>query len=177
MTLKYHKSRRPTVILDAIPMYREMVRKLKEVKVTATLVKMVMKKDTIVYNADAFQLAEGSMLDQLVAQLPGVELRDNGQIYVNGRFVSSLLLNGEDFFKGNPNIALQNLPAYTVNQIKVYEKQSDRDKAMGLEKRGEQPLVMDVNLKKQYSVGWMANNCPTYVTISMRRGKQRNIIM
>lgn len=78
VTLKYHKSRRPTVILDAIPMYREMVRKLKEVKVTATLVKMVMKKDTIVYNADAFQLAEGSMLDQLVVQLPGVELRDNG---------------------------------------------------------------------------------------------------
>ena len=45
-------------------MHREMVRKLKEVKVTATLVKMVMKKDTVVYNADAFQLAEGSMLDQ-----------------------------------------------------------------------------------------------------------------
>ena len=134
-----------------------MVRKLKEVKVTATLVKMVMKKDTVVFNADAFQLAEGSMLDQLVARLPGVELRGNGQIYVNGRFVSSLLLNGEDFFKGDPSIALQNLPAYTVNQIKVYEKQSDRDKAMGLEKRGEQPLVMDVNLKKQYSVGWMAN--------------------
>ena len=157
VTLKYHKSRRPTVILDAIPMHREMVRKLKEVKVTATLVKMVMKKDTVVFNADAFQLAEGSMLDQLVARLPGVELRGNGQIYVNGRFVSSLLLNGEDFFKGDPSIALQNLPAYTVNQIKVYEKQSDRDKAMGLEKRGEQPLVMDVNLKKQYSVGWMAN--------------------
>ena len=84
-----------------------MVRKLKEVKVTATLVKMVMKKDTVVFNADAFQLAEGSMLDQLVARLPGVELRGNGQIYVNGRFVSSLLLNGEDFFKGNPSIALQ----------------------------------------------------------------------
>lgn len=50
VTLKYHKSRRPTVILDAIPMHREMVRKLKEVKVTATLVKMVMKKDTVVYN-------------------------------------------------------------------------------------------------------------------------------
>lgn len=95
-----------------------------------------MKKDTVVFNADAFQLAEGSMLDQLVARLPGVELRGNGQIYVNGRFVSSLLLNGEDFFKGDPSIALQNLPAYTVNQIKVYEKQSDRDKAMGLEKGG-----------------------------------------
>lgn len=157
VTLKYNKSRKSTVILDAINMHREIVRKLKEVNVTATLVKMVMKKDTMVYNADAFLLAEGSMLDQLVSQLPGVELRDNGQIYVNGRFVSSLLLNGEDFFKGNPSMALQNLPAYTVNQIKVYEKQSDRDKTLGLEKRGEQPLVMDVNLKKQYSVGWMAN--------------------
>lgn len=157
ITLKYNRLRKPIVILDDIIMYRMMSRKLQEVKVTATLVKMVMKKDTVVYNADAFQLAEGSMLDQLVAQLPGVEIRENGQIFVNGKFVSSLLLNGEDFFKGNPSVALQNLPSYTVNQIKVYEKQSDRDMAMGLEKRGEQPLVMDVQLKKQYNVGWMLN--------------------
>ena len=155
--LSYNRLRKPIVILDDIIMTKMMSKKLREVQVTATLVKMVMKKDTVVYNADAFQLTEGSMLDQLVTQLPGVEVRENGQIFVNGRFVNSLLLNGEDFFKGNPSLALQNLPSYTVNQIKVYEKQSDKDVAMGLEKRGNQPLVMDVHLKKQYSVGWMLN--------------------
>lgn len=124
-----------------------MTRKLKEVEVKATLVKMVMKGDTMVYNAAAFQLAQGSMLDELVRQLPGVRL-ENGQITVNGRFVSSLMLNGEDFFKGNPKIALDNLPAYMVDKVKVYERQNDRDRALDIKKMGEEPLVMDVNLKK-----------------------------
>ena len=51
---------------------------------------MVMKGDTLVYNAAVFQLSEGSMLDQLVRQLPGVELRDGGRIYVNGRYANSV---------------------------------------------------------------------------------------
>ncbi|MCM1076697.1 MAG: hypothetical protein NC411_04980 [Bacteroides sp.] len=66
--------------------------------VTASKIKFYNKGDTIVYNADAFQLAEGSMLDALIAQLPGVELNDQGQIKVNGQFVESLLLNGREDF-------------------------------------------------------------------------------
>ena len=57
---------------------------LQEVVVKATKVKMVYKGDTIVFNADAFNIPEGSMLDGLIKQLPGVELKDNGEIYVNG---------------------------------------------------------------------------------------------
>ena len=58
------------------------------------------------YNADAFQLAEGSMLDALIEQLPGVTLDDNGVIKVNGRTVESLILNGKDFFNGNKELML-----------------------------------------------------------------------
>lgn len=54
------------------------------------------------------------MLDELIRRLPGAQLKGN-QIMVNGRFASSLLVNGTDFFKGNPAVALQNLPAYTVS--------------------------------------------------------------
>ncbi len=162
--LKYSRLRQTRVFLDKdILMTKEMTRKLKEVEVKATLVKMVMKGDTMVYNAAAFQLAQGSMLDELVRQLPGVRL-ENGQITVNGRFVSSLMLNGEDFFKGNPKIALDNLPAYMVDKVKVYERQNDRDRALGIKKMGEEPLVMDVNLKKQYSIGWIANADAGYGT-------------
>ena len=58
---------------------------LQEVVVKATKVKMVYKGDTIVFNADAFNVPEGSMLDGLIKQLPGVELKDNGEIFVNGK--------------------------------------------------------------------------------------------
>ncbi len=43
--------------------------------------------DTLVYDASAFNLPEGSMLDDLIRQLPGAELRENGEILVNGRKV------------------------------------------------------------------------------------------
>jgi len=133
---------------------REKNLNLNEVTVTATKLKMVHKGDTIVYNADAFQLGEGSMLDQLVKALPGVELRRGGKIYVNGRYVKSLLLNGNDFFKGNPTVALSNLPSYIVSKVKVYEKEDVRSRMAGEDKKD---LVMDVNLKKEYMHGWIAN--------------------
>ena len=130
---------------------------LEEAVVKATKIKMVVKNDTLIYNADAFQLSEGSMLDNLVRQLPGVELHDGGRITVNGRFVSSLLLNGKDFFKGNPSIALENLPAYMVNRVKVYEKEPEDAYLMKQRDERDKELVMDVNLKREYSVGFIAN--------------------
>ncbi|MEG1544457.1 MAG: hypothetical protein RR280_03740 [Bacteroidaceae bacterium] len=124
--------------------------------VKATRVKIYSKGDTIIYNADAFQLAEGSMLDALIRQIPGAELKDDGRILVNGKRVESLLLNGKDFFKGDNTVMLDNLPSYMVNNIKVYDKQSDRSTFLGRQADKKQ-LVMDVNLKRQYSIGWIAN--------------------
>lgn len=138
-------------------------RLLGEATVTATKVKFYMKQDTIVFNADAFQLAEGSMLDALIGQLPGAELKDDGRIFVNGRQVESLLLNGEDFFKGNNRIMLDNLPSYMVQNVQVYEKQGDIGRMMG-KKVGDEQYVMDVKLKKQYSIGWIANAETGYST-------------
>ncbi len=139
---------------------------LGEATVKATKLMMVMKGDTLVYNADAFQLAEGSMLDKLIAMLPGVELKKDGVITVNGRKVERLLVNGEDFFTGSPKVAIENLPAYTVDKVKVYERMNDRDRALGYTKEevGKQPLAMDVQLKKQYSMGGFANVGGAYGT-------------
>lgn len=139
---------------------------LGEATVKATKLMMVMKGDTLVYNADAFQLAEGSMLDKLISMLTGVELKKDGVITVNGRRVDRLLVNGEDFFTDSPKVALENLPAYTVDKVKVYERMNDRDRALGYTKEevGKQPLAMDVQLKKQYSMGGFANVGGAYGT-------------
>lgn len=140
-----------------IYIHKEKVINLNEVVVKATKVKFYIKGDTIVYNADAFQLAEGSMLDALIRQLPGAELRANGKIFVNGRFVENLLLNGKDFFKGNNRVLLDNLPNYMVSKIDVYEKRGDDSEFLGREVAGDIRYVMDVKLKKQYSIGMSGN--------------------
>lgn len=131
-------------------------KELGEAVVTASKIRMIVKGDTLVYHADAFQLAEGSMLDGLIKRLPGFELR-GGQIRVNGEYVSSLLVNGEDFFRGDPRVALENLPAYMVDKVKVYHKEHEYSYITKEKDKNELPLVVDVNLKRQYAIGWVAN--------------------
>ncbi|MBD5293591.1 MAG: hypothetical protein HDS20_02045 [Bacteroides sp.] len=164
-----------TVWVGTIMMKPERRHELKEVEVVTTAIKVVMKGDTIVYNADAFNLAEGSMLDALVKQLPGAELKD-GVIKVNGRAISSLMLNGKDFFKEDPSVALENLPAYAVKNVKVYDKAGEDDyltKASQTLDRDEnsENLVMDIVLKKEYSTTWMASVEAGYGTADRWLGK------
>lgn len=135
---------------------KRMPKMLDEVVVKASKVMFYNKGDTVIYNADAFVLAEGSMLDALIRQMPGVELKEGGEIYVNGRYVENLLLNGKNFFKGNKQMMLDNLGAYTVKNIAVYERQDEMDRIMGKD-YGEKHLSMDVRLKKEYNQGLLTN--------------------
>ena len=129
---------------------------LDEVVVKGSRVKLTYKGDTLVFDASAFKLPEGSMLDALIRQLPGVKLDDNGVITVNGRKVDFLTLNGKDFFKGDNKVMLENLPYYTVSDIKVHEKKTEKSEYMG--RNIEQPdYVMDVNLKREYRKNYIAN--------------------
>ena len=129
---------------------------LGEVVVKATRVKMFYRGDTIVYDATAFKLPDGSMLDALIRQMPGVTLNDAGEIFVNGRKVDELLLGSRSFMRGNKQVLMENLPYYTVQNIKVYDKQSDKSKALGYDVDPKQ-FVMDVNLKQEYQRGYIAN--------------------
>ena len=129
---------------------------LKEVVVTATRVKFFWRGDTLVYDATAFNLPEGSMLDDLIRQLPGVTMNDRGEIFVNGRKVDELLLGSRTFFGGNKKVLMENLPYYTVKNLKVYEKQTDRSLALGYDVEPRR-YVMDVNLKNEYNQGYIAN--------------------
>ena len=128
---------------------------LDEVVIKATKVKMVYKGDTIVFNADAFNIPEGSMLDGLIKQLPGVELKENGEIYVNGKKVENLTLNGADFFKGKNKMMLENLPYYTVKNVQVFNKRTPKSEFLGRDEE-EKEFTMDVQLKKEYTVGGSA---------------------
>lgn len=130
---------------------------LDELEVVGTKVKFYYKGDTVVYNADAFVLAEGSMLDGLVRQLPGMEFGKDGNIYHNGKLVENLLLNGKEFFKGDNQIMLDMLPAYTVKNIRMYDKYGHKSELLGQKLQDDKLYVMDVVLKREYSVGWMAN--------------------
>ncbi len=158
------------VKLDQVRIRRKMHKQLGEVNVTSSRILFYHKGDTLVYNASEFVLAEGSMIDALIKQLPGVTLKDNGEITVNGRKVDDLLLNGKDLFNGNRQLMLENIGAYTVKDIAVYEKNTARNEILGRE-MDKKRFSMDVRLKRKYLIGWMVNAEAGYGTDNRYLGK------
>lgn len=154
------KSRSTTLDLKDLALKRKRMEDVEhtlgEVVVKSTKIKMINKGDTIVFNADAFNLPEGSMLDALIRQLPGATLNSNGEIFINGRKLDYLTLNGKDFFKGNNKQLIENLPNYTVKDLKVFEKSTEKSQAMGIDVE-KKDYVMDIQLKKQYEKNFIGN--------------------
>ena len=137
--------------LSTLLMKRRFV--LDEVVVTASIVKIAYKGDTIEVNANAFNIPEGSMLSGLVGSIPGCELKSGGEILMNGRRVDYLLLNGKEFFRGDNSVMLDNLPYYVVQKLQFYEKEDEEKHASTLQK----DYVMDVTLKRDYQTGLVGN--------------------
>ncbi len=92
---------------------------LDEVLINATSPPITLKKDTLEFNADSFKTRPDANLEELLRKLPGVEIDSDGQITVNGRPVSRLLVNGEEFFGDDPQIATKNLPKEIIEKIQV----------------------------------------------------------
>lgn len=129
---------------------------LGEVEVVATRIKVRMRGDTLVYDARAFQMPQGSMLSNLIDQLPGARLTEQGEIFINGRKIDELTLNSRSLFRGNKKVLLENLPYFTVKELKVYERDNPEALLRGV-KEAPKDYVMDVALKDEYSTGLIGN--------------------
>lgn len=138
--------------------------------VTATAARVEQKEDTTMFNAAAYRVPEGSTLEALVKQLPGVEIDDNGTIKWNGKEVKEFLVNGKDFFKGDTKIALKNLPTEMVNKIKAYDKKSDYTEQTGIDD-GEETTVLDIATKRQLNESWVTNLDVAYGTKDRYSGR------
>ena len=129
---------------------------LKEAVVEAQIAQVQVVDDTVMFNAETFRVPEGSMLEELIRKLPGYEVGDDGTVTYNGQTVTKILVGGKEFFSGDKNIAMKNLPAKMVKKIKSYEKKSDLAEMTGIDD-GEEELVLDLVVKDDAKKGWFSN--------------------
>lgn len=129
---------------------------LKEADVVAMLAQVEMKADTFVYNADAFRLPEGSALEELVKKLPGAEVDDDGNIKINGKSVTKIMVEGKEFFQNDTKMAMKNLPSKMIKKLKAYERKSDYSRITGIDD-GEEETVLDLTVQKGMKEGWVSN--------------------
>ena len=143
---------------------------LKETDVVAMLAQVEMKADTFVYNAEAFRLPEGSALEELVRKLPGAEVDDEGNIKINGKSISKIMVDGKEYFQNDTKMAMKNLPSKLIKKLKAYDKKSDYSRITGIDD-GEEETVLDLSVKKGMKEGWVGNFDGAYGTEDRYSGK------
>ena len=129
---------------------------LKEAVIEAQMAQVQISEDTVIFNAETFRVAEGSMLEELIRKLPGYEVESDGTVKYNGKTVSKILVDGKEFFSEDKSIAMKNLPANMVKKVKSYEKKSDLAEMTGIDD-GEEELVLDLTVKEDAKKGWFSN--------------------
>ncbi|KAA6340685.1 hypothetical protein EZS27_011465 [termite gut metagenome] len=129
---------------------------LDEAIVTAEAPPVVIREDTTEYNASAYRVPEGAMLQELVKKLPGAEVSDEGKITINGKEVKKIMVDGKEFFSDDPNVSMKNLPVEMVEKVKAYDKKSDMTRITGIDD-GQEETVLDLTVKKGMKQGWIGN--------------------
>ena len=124
--------------------------------VEAERVPMVVRQDTLEYNADAFRTPMGATVEDLLKRLPGVEVEADGSIKAQGEAVRKVLVDGKEFFGDDPTVATRNLPADAVDRVQVYDKQSDTAEFTGVED-GAEARTINLALKEDRKRGAFGN--------------------
>ena len=106
---------------------------MKQANVVARLAQVEMKADTFVYNADAYRMPEGAVLEELVKKLPGAEVTEDGKITINGKEVKKIMVDGKEFFANDTKLSMKNIPTKMVKNIKAYDRQSDYSRVTGID--------------------------------------------
>ena len=131
-------------------------RVLDAASVTATGNPIIIKKDTVEYNASSFKTTDTDMLINLLKKLPGIEVDDNGSITANGETITKITIDGKTFFLDDPSIASQNLPAKMIEKVKVVKKKSEQAEFTGIDD-GNDETIIDLTVQKSMMNGVFGN--------------------
>jgi len=115
--------------------------------------KIVIKGDTVEFNADSFQTRQYDNVDELLKKLPGIEISKDGSIKAYGEKVQKMLVDGEEFFSDDPAVVSKTLRASTVDKVQVFDKKSDQAEFTGIDD-GEKIKTINLKLKDEAKQGY-----------------------
>lgn len=135
-------------ILKLNPISKELF----EVVIKAAKAPLMIKGDTIEYDASTFKVPQGSSVEDLLRKLPGMEVDAQGNITAEGKNVNRVTVDGKNFFGGDPKAATKNLPAEGISKVQVFTDQTEEEKITG-RKRLNADKAMNLELKDEFKKG------------------------
>tara|TARA_R110000868_G_scaffold96834_2_gene266188 strand:- start:3996 stop:6689 length:2694 start_codon:yes stop_codon:yes gene_type:complete len=114
---------------------------------------VTIKGDTIVYNTDSFVTGTEKKLEDVLKKLPGVEINSDGEIEVEGKKVTKVMVNGKDFFDGDSKIAAKNIPANALDKVEVLRNFSEVSQLSGVT-NNQDNVALNIKLKSGKEKFW-----------------------
>src|SRR5690606_2310571 len=136
---------------------------LEGVSVVGERVPLVIKKDTLEFNADSFKTRPDSNVEDVLKKLPGVEVDINGKITVNGKEVDKVLVNGQEFFSSDPKVATKSLPKEIIDKIQITDSKTKTQEFTGEEGDGETKTI-NLTVKEDKNKGYLGRLAAGYGT-------------
>lgn len=124
---------------------------LGEVSVQGRATRAEQRGDSLQYNAEAFQVMEGSSAEDLLAKMPGIVV-EGGTVQAQGEQVQKVLVDGKEFFDGDVNLAIKNLPSDIIASIEVFDKKSEQAEFTGFDD-GEEVKTINIVTKGGFRQG------------------------
>ncbi len=114
---------------------------------------MKIKDDTIEYNAGAYKVHDGAVVEDMLRKLPGVDVDKDGNVTAQGKSVTKVRVNGKDFFGGDLKTATQNLPASVVQNLQIIDDYGDQANLTGI-KTGEPDKILNITIRPDKNYGY-----------------------
>jgi hypothetical protein len=122
---------------------------------------MVIRGDTIEFNADSYKVLPSAVVEDLIKKLPGAEVDSEGKITINGKEIKKIYVDKKEFFSTDPKVASRNLPAAMVDKVQVWDKKSDMAEMTGFDD-GEEESVINLTVKPGMKQGLFGNASAGY---------------
>jgi hypothetical protein len=125
---------------------------LSEVIVKGKMAEVQMNGDTTEYNAAAFTTDVNAKVEDLLRQFPGISVDENGQITAQGKTVTRVLVDGDEFFGDDPTLVTKNIRADMVDKVQLYDRKSDRAVLTGVDD-GKKEKTLNIKLREDKKYG------------------------
>ena len=129
-----------------------------DIALQEVIVKMpvIVRGDTLIYDADSFKNGTERKLEDIIDKLPGVEINEDGQIEVEGKVVNKLMVNGKDFFDGDTKIGTKNIPSNAVDKIQVLRNYAEVGQLSGV-RNNQDNFAINIKLKSGKESFWFGD--------------------
>jgi len=128
-------------------------RLLNEVLIKGTVAAIKIKGDTTEFNAKAYTIQPNSKVEDLLKQLPGIQVDKDGKITAQGQTVQKVLVDGEEFFGDDPTLVTKNIRGDMVDKVQLYDKKSDQAAFTGIDD-GQKTKTINIKLKEDKKNGY-----------------------